>query len=410
MIGQSSFTTSTSALSQTGLSSPVDLKFDSGGNLWVTNYGGNSVLGYTTPFSTGQAASLVIGESSFTTKTFVTNSTNLDDPIAIAFDSGGNLWVSDGVNQRVLEFPLGSGFTSHEAASLEIGQVAGASEFTTSAAATTQTGLYVPDGLAFDSGGNLWVADYSNNRVLEFPSSPSSTSSSTSTSTPLTSNLSTQVLCSGTGGYTACPSNIPSGTYIEDQATLTLSSGATSDGTVSFSAYTGTYTPGTGTCTLGEGATKIGYYTTTSSVTGTGQTMITSSLFDPSVGAGTYFWYVQYSGTGSGGYPSASECEPFTIGSSTSTSTTTSTSTSTSFVLVCPSTLGGTYMPVGATFKDNYGNTWVAPSGKLGGGTWSSYFFPGSQSTYPPPMQQGWGGDYGTYNGQSGWVVTFYCP
>lgn len=66
-------------------------------------------------------------------------------------------------------------------------------------------------------------------------------------------------------------------------------------------------------------------------------------------------------------------------------------------------------MPVGATFKDNYGHTWVAPSGNLGGGKWSSYFFAGTQTTYPPPMQQGWAGDFGTYNGQQGWVITFYC-
>jgi len=67
-------------------------------------------------------------------------------------------------------------------------------------------------------------------------------------------------------------------------------------------------------------------------------------------------------------------------------------------------------MPTGAAFKDNYGHTWTAPNGNLGGGTWSSYFFAGSQTVgLPPPMQQGWGGVYGTYNGQQGWVITFYC-
>ena len=34
--------------------------------------------------------------------------------------------------------------------------------------ATTSTGLDTPNGLAFDSSGNLWVADSSNNRVLEY--------------------------------------------------------------------------------------------------------------------------------------------------------------------------------------------------------------------------------------------------
>jgi hypothetical protein len=73
-------------------------------------------------------------------------------------------------------------------------------------------------------------------------------------------------------------------------------------------------------------------------------------------------------------------------------------------------------MPAGATFTDSYGNTWVAPSGYEGGGTridsfgnMTSYFFAGPQGSIPPPMIQGFGGDYGTYNGQEGWIVTDYC-
>jgi len=79
-------------------------------------------------------------------------------------------------------------------------------------------------------------------------------------------------------------------------------------------------------------------------------------------------------------------------------------------VLVCPTTTGGTLLPMGATFTDGYGNRWVAPSGNDGsGGVWSSYFFAGPEGTVPAAMMSGWGGVYGTYNGQSGWIVTFYC-
>ncbi|MDA4135598.1 MAG: hypothetical protein OK449_01190 [Thaumarchaeota archaeon] len=75
----------------------------------------------------------------------------------------------------------------------------------------------------------------------------------------------------------------------------------------------------------------------------------------------------------------------------------------------CPSTFGGTYMPDGATFADLFGNTWVAPSGNVNGGAYSSYFFPGAPSSIPPPMYLGWAGSYGTYNGQQGWIISFYC-
>ncbi len=77
---------------------------------------------------------------------------------------------------------------------------------------------------------------------------------------------------------------------------------------------------------------------------------------------------------------------------------------------------GGTLMPTGATFTDSYGNTWVAPSGFEGGGTlfdsfgnMTSYFFPGAQSSIPGPMLDGFGGVFGTYDGQQGWIITDYC-
>jgi hypothetical protein len=83
---------------------------------------------------------------------------------------------------------------------------------------------------------------------------------------------------------------------------------------------------------------------------------------------------------------------------------------------VCPFNNGGTLMPAGATYTDSYGNTWVAPSGFEGRGllfdsfgNMSSYFFPGSQSSVPLPMIQGFGGVFGNYDGQQGWIVTDYC-
>jgi len=219
VIGQSSFTTLDSATTSTGLNTPNSLAFDSSGNLWVVDSSNNRVVEYKAPFSTGESASIVIGQSSFTVNDYtITNSTSLDSPYGLGFDSSGNLWVADLLNGRVLEYttPLStheaaslvigepsftatndevtkaglnapnslafdsSGnlwvvdghrvleyktpFTTHEAASLVIGQ----NTFTNSSTATTSTGLNLPNGLAFDSSGNLWVADKGNSRVLEY--------------------------------------------------------------------------------------------------------------------------------------------------------------------------------------------------------------------------------------------------
>src|SRR5208337_2172431 len=146
----------------TGLTYPAAVAFDSSGNLWVADYSNNRVLEYTTPFSTDEAASLVIGQSSFTGTGSATTSTGLWGPAAVAFDSSGNLWVADYSNNRVLEYT--TPFSTDEAASLVIGQ----SSFTTSVSATTSTGSWGPAAVAFDSSGNLWVADVGNSRVLEY--------------------------------------------------------------------------------------------------------------------------------------------------------------------------------------------------------------------------------------------------
>jgi NHL repeat len=61
----------------------------------------------------------------------------------------------------VMMYPNGTGFTNGGAATIVLGQ----SSFTPGTTATT---LNVPFGLAFDSSGNLWVADHYNNRVLKY--------------------------------------------------------------------------------------------------------------------------------------------------------------------------------------------------------------------------------------------------
>ena len=161
VIGQSSFTTLAPATSSTGLSTPNGLAFDSGGNLWVVDSSNNRVLEYKAPLSTGEAASLVIGQTSFTTNDYtVTNSTSLNSPNGLAFDSGGNLWVADLLNGRVLEYT--TPFSTHEAASLVIGEPS----FTAANDEVSKTGLNAPNSLAFDSSGNLWVVD--GHRVLEY--------------------------------------------------------------------------------------------------------------------------------------------------------------------------------------------------------------------------------------------------
>lgn len=92
------------------------------------------------------------------------DATNFAFPSALAFDAQGDLWVADGGFSRVLEFV--PPFTSGMAASLVIGQQDFAWVGTTSQ--PTVNGLNEPGALAFDAHGDLIVADTDNNRVVIF--------------------------------------------------------------------------------------------------------------------------------------------------------------------------------------------------------------------------------------------------
>ncbi|MGA8855717.1 MAG: hypothetical protein WB643_00980, partial [Candidatus Bathyarchaeia archaeon] len=117
------------------------------------------------PFTNGMLASLVIGQTTFTTGISATTQTGLRGPYGLSFDASSNLWVPDATNNRVLRF--NTPFTNGMPASLVVGQA----DFTSSAAALTQTGLEFPTSSVLDALGNLWVVDASNYRVLMFAGS-----------------------------------------------------------------------------------------------------------------------------------------------------------------------------------------------------------------------------------------------
>src|SRR5829696_1480214 len=159
--------------SKTSLSSPGGITFDPKGNLWVADSGNNRVLQFPTSISKSVslvAADRVIGQTKFESNTGNpggVSSSSLWGPSDLTFDPNGNLWVADSNNNRILQYTFP--FKNGQAASIVIGQEDFKSR-TPNAGTTTPTpdSLNSPFAIAFDSKGNLWVSDSYNNRIVGY--------------------------------------------------------------------------------------------------------------------------------------------------------------------------------------------------------------------------------------------------
>ncbi len=149
-------------------------------NIYIADAGNSRVLGfrYGTQLKAGATADIVLGQVDVFANLAQggsNRSTGMNQPTGLACDSQGNLYVADTGNNRVLRYPKPLSQPSGVAfPDLVLGQTSlsgkgansgGVSATTLALAVSTVSHA----GLAFDSSGNLWVADSANNRVLRYP-------------------------------------------------------------------------------------------------------------------------------------------------------------------------------------------------------------------------------------------------
>jgi DNA-binding beta-propeller fold protein YncE len=167
LLGQSNFSTANAATSQSGLNAPVGLAYVSAGNrLFVTDAGNNRVMVFDVATTTpGEAAVNVLGQPTFTSNSSAATQSGLNLPEKLAYDVTANrLFVSDKNNHRVMVFDLAT-ITNGEDAFGQLGQTS----FFGSNAGTSASGLNTPNGLVYrSSDSRLFVADSGNHRVLVF--------------------------------------------------------------------------------------------------------------------------------------------------------------------------------------------------------------------------------------------------
>src|ERR1019366_1610722 len=136
------------------------------------------VLVTTLPAATDITADQVLGQALFTLNTanfidgagfnFSAGSLgNITEADGVAVDTNSSpqhLYIADSLNSRILGWNNADSFANGQPADLVIGQP----DMFHSVCATTQTGLCLPTGVAVDSNGDLYIADFENDRVVEY--------------------------------------------------------------------------------------------------------------------------------------------------------------------------------------------------------------------------------------------------
>jgi hypothetical protein len=178
VIGQPNFTSCSPGVypympSAANFNSPLAVKSDSKGNIWIADYGFNRIVKYKPPFYLGMGASTVLGQKNLLEKNnlygaYVPSASSLNAPAGLEFDGQDNLYVVDFGDKRVLKYrpPFSDGMP----ASIVIGQNDFDSVFNMNLQATFAfpMGVETSGFAATDEKGRLWVSDYNYNRILMF--------------------------------------------------------------------------------------------------------------------------------------------------------------------------------------------------------------------------------------------------
>jgi sugar lactone lactonase YvrE len=137
------------------LAAPAAVAYDTAGNLYIADADNHVIRKVdTTGIITTIAGSGIEG---FAGDGGQATAALLDTPTGVAVDTSGNLYIADSHNQRIRRVNA-AGVISTVAGN-------GTAAFSGDGAAATSASMFLPEAVAVDAGGNLYIADTDNYRI-----------------------------------------------------------------------------------------------------------------------------------------------------------------------------------------------------------------------------------------------------
>jgi sugar lactone lactonase YvrE len=136
------------------LRQPIGVAVDSGGNIYVADEGNNIVA----RVSPDGVLTIIAGNgiAGFSGDGGPATSASLNGPEGLALDAAGNLYIADSHNNRIRK--VSGGMITTVASN-------GFATYSGDGVSATSAPLSFPSGVAVDAAGNLYIADTANNRI-----------------------------------------------------------------------------------------------------------------------------------------------------------------------------------------------------------------------------------------------------
>ena len=133
------------------------LALDAAGNIYAADISGNRIRKITV--STGLISTIAgTGTGGYNGDGILATAAQINIPSALAFDGNGDLYFTDRSNSRIRKITTATGIISTVAGT-------GTGGYNGDGILATAAQLNNPNEVAFDAGGNLYIADWINNRV-----------------------------------------------------------------------------------------------------------------------------------------------------------------------------------------------------------------------------------------------------